>query len=520
MSNSGSSTWTIVGLVFFVLTLGLGISEYFTLKALSEARVKQKDFETLTGKLTSENGQLKTQAGQLAEKINGTSFTGNNEQTEIDGLLSSYADRLKTISGDPSEAPKSCLLVIEGLVANLASKDRQLRDAQRERDTYKLLSDTETEKTYTQKETFDNKTDDLNNTNDQRREDADNRYKDLQAQKTELEKSVAEIKADDQALAARLETQAADAEESVKLIAGINTSLRNRIETLIDPLTEIPDGKIVYVDQMNRVAWLNIGEADGVRLLTTFGVYAQDSLAKGILESKGSLEVIRIVGAHECEARILNDEMENPFTPGDFVFTPLWKSGDQVKVALDYFLDVDGDNKDDLDLLVNLINSSGSSVSAWIDKEGEIRGRIDPDVNYVITSNTPIMTILERDPDLSDEMKNKIKKSHMDLLDEADKQSVPQISLAEFLRQTHYKQSARISRFQEPGGMAHSAQGGVPVTAHADIAPIYDKDTKTAKVISFGVTAPIYDSRRIENPGYSSGKVSDAYFHKRTRKTP
>ncbi len=34
MSNSGSNTWTIVGLVFFVLALALGISEYFTAMAL------------------------------------------------------------------------------------------------------------------------------------------------------------------------------------------------------------------------------------------------------------------------------------------------------------------------------------------------------------------------------------------------------------------------------------------------------------------------------------------------------
>ncbi|MBR6481084.1 MAG: hypothetical protein IKT12_05220, partial [Thermoguttaceae bacterium] len=349
-------------------------------------------------------------------------------------------------------------------------------------------------------------------------EDAENRYKDLQAQKTELEKTVADVKAGDKALIDKLETQTADAEESVKMIAGINTSLRDRIERLTDPLTEIPDGKIVYVDQLNRVVWLNIGEADGVRLLTTFGVYSKDALAEGILESKGSLEVIRIVDAHECEARILNDEMEDPFVPGDYIFTPLWKSGEQVKVALDYFLDVDGDNKDDLDLLVNLINQSGSSVSAWIDKDGEIRGEIQPDVSYIIMSNTPIMTIINSDPDMSDELKNKVRDAHMHLLDAADQKGVPRITLAQFLHETHYKQSARVSRYQEPGGVKQTDRGGIPITSHANIAPIFDKNTKDAKVNSFGVTAPIYNPRRVDNPGPSSGKVSDAYFHRRNNK--
>ncbi|MBO7725480.1 MAG: hypothetical protein J6S40_03340 [Thermoguttaceae bacterium] len=511
MSNSGSNTWTIVGLVFFVLALALGISEYFTAMALYSAKVQTHDYGTLSSQLNSENNRLTGDADTLKNLIG----VGGDSS---DAVVAAASETLKNVAGDQSETPKSCLMVIEGLVQNLTGKDRQLEKATKDRDSYKLIADMETEKADTQKETFDTKTDDLNNTNDKRQEDAENRYKDLQAQKAELEKTVAEVKADDNALIDKLETQTADAEESVKMIAGINASLRDRIERLTDPLTEIPDGKIVYVDQLNRVVWLNIGEADGVRLLTTFGVYSKDALADGALESKGSLEVIRIVDAHECEARILNDEMEDPFVPGDYIFTPLWKSGEQVKVALDYFLDVDGDNKDDLDLLVNLINQSGSSVSAWIDKDGEIRGKIEPDVNYIIMSNTPIMTIIDSDPDMSDEMKNKIRDAHMHLLDDADKKGVPRISLAQFLHETHYKQSARVSRYQEPGGVKQTDRGGIPIVSHANIAPIYDKNTKDAKVNSFGVTAPIYNPRRVDNPGPSSGKVSDAYFHRRSNK--
>ncbi len=512
MSNSGNNTWTIVGLVFFGLALALGISEYFTAMALYSAKVRGSDYKALQQELNREETRLTADAQMFKTKMTG----GDSQESEQ--LISSYPETLSRAAGDLSNTPKSCLSVIEGLVQNLGEKDRQLEEALKERDSYKLIADTETDKTDVQKETFDTKTDDLNNTNSKRQEDAENRYKDLQAQKSELEKTVAEVKADDKALVERLETQAADAEESVKMISGINNSLRGRIEQLIDPLTEVPDGKIVYVDQLNRVVWLNIGEADGVRLLTTFGVYSKDALAEGVLDSKGSLEIIRIVDAHECEARILNDEMEDPFVPGDYVFTPLWKSGEQVKVALDYFLDVDGDNKDDLDLLVNLINSSGSAVSAWIDKEGEVRGQIEPDVDYIIMSNTPIMTILDTDPDLTDDLKTKIRDAHMNLLDSAEQNGVPRISLAEFLRKTHYKQSARVSRYQEPGGVKQTDHGGTPITARANIAPIYDEKTKDSKVSSFGVTAPIYNPRRVDNPGPAPGKVSDAYFHKRSHK--
>ena len=76
--------------------------------------------------------------------------------------------------------------------------------------------------------------------------------------------------------------------------------------------------------------------------------------------AKGSVRVVRSIGPHLSEAKILEDEMSNPIQPGDLAYTPLWRPGKVVKYALDYGLDIDGDGLSDLDQIINIIQSSGA----------------------------------------------------------------------------------------------------------------------------------------------------------------
>ena len=521
-SNNSGNGILITMIVFIVLTLGLGVGEYFTAKALSEAKSTAASEKEKATKAEQDAAKLRTASEKLRDLI-GVGYTKDGDSAKLIDDLNSLCDdlaaRWNEITGDSSDVPKTCIAVIEGLVSSLEQKNQMLENSESDRNSYEQMAYSEEAKTTWQKEEFDNTVTQITEENQNRQKDADARFDTLNSQNLELAKKVETIQAEAKEVNDRYKTEAADAKESVKYVAGINKELRSKIDQLTDPLFEIPDGLIVYVDQENRVVRLNIGEADGVRLLTTFGVYASDSLEKGEIQSKGSLEVIRIVGEHESEARILDDEMENPFTPGDMIYTPLWKTGTETRIALDYFLDVDGDDKDDIDLLVNIINASGGKVSAWVDKSGDLQGKISSDVTYLITSNTPINEVMESDPDTPAEIKDKIVNAHTKLLEDAQNYSVRTMKLSEFLRRTHYKQSAEVSRYQEPGGMAkRTDRSGAPIISDAAIAPIYDERTKDAKTTSFGVTAPIYNPNRVDSPQSSSGKVSDTYFRKRSPK--
>jgi len=90
-----------------------------------------------------------------------------------------------------------------------------------------------------------------------------------------------------------------------------------------------PDGVIRHVDETSRTVWLNLGEQDGVRLHLTFGVYAQDdnSGTRKVSDAIGNVEVVRMLGDHLCEARIFGEQLENPISPGDVVYSSSWSPG-------------------------------------------------------------------------------------------------------------------------------------------------------------------------------------------------
>lgn len=453
-------------IIFIILTLGLGVGEYFTAKALKEAngvlQTKKSDLASKEKDLREKTEQV----GWMKEKIGySADFDYDQLVTDLDKRLQSLvkkddADYPTVAAGCLESEPESCLDAINQLVASAAAKNEELRNLVDERDSYEKDAEDEEEKTGAQKSNFDNEVADLTEDSRQQNEEANRKYDELNFDTQKKVEEVGVVKRDSAATNEHYREETAAARETVEQIAEVNNSLRTKIEQLTNPYFDEPDALIVYVDQQNRTVRLNIGREDGVRLLTTFSVFPADSLEKGEIKEKGTLEIVNIIGDHESEGRIVEDELTEPFAPGDLVYTPLWSTGEKLAYALDYYLDVDGDNKDDLDLMVNVINAGGAAVDAWIDKTGELRGKVTPAVNYVILSNTPIDKALDEDSNLSDEVKDKILKAHEKLLEEAQINGVRLMKLSEFLRRTNFRRGTDIARFKEPGGLDAKPEGG------------------------------------------------------------
>jgi len=146
--------------------------------------------------------------------------------------------------------------------------------------------------------------------------------------------------------------------------------------------------------------YLNIGEADKVRLRTTFSVWDPDEVAtpywqernqqveeqaKEQLERtrkfltphkqhgpKAAIEVIEILGPHLSKARIIKSRLDNPIAPGDKVYSPIFIPGQTIRVALVGRFDLDGEGGDDRDLFVKIIRDQGAIVEAITNDSGEI----------------------------------------------------------------------------------------------------------------------------------------------------
>jgi hypothetical protein len=102
------------------------------------------------------------------------------------------------------------------------------------------------------------------------------------------------------------------------------------------------------------------------------------------VDKKGSIEVRRILGPHLSEATILEDDVSQPVMAGDIIYSPIFEKGRPVHFALGGPMDVDGDGKDDFDLVRSLIQLNGGAIDAEVDAMGKRTGEISMDTTYVI----------------------------------------------------------------------------------------------------------------------------------------
>ncbi len=131
----------------------------------------------------------------------------------------------------------------------------------------------------------------------------------------------------------QLTTQIANLENENKAVKETNTALAEKVKSLTEENFNLPDGRIVRVAHgINRV-FLNIGKADGLRPNRTFAIY--DSKVNNFEKDqhKAMIEVTRITGPHQAEARITDENPIDPILPDDFVLTATWDPGYSVPIA-------------------------------------------------------------------------------------------------------------------------------------------------------------------------------------------
>lgn len=167
-----------------------------------------------------------------------------------------------------------------------------------------------------------------------------------------------------------------------------------------------PDGLVIWVNQRQRLTWINLGSADGLSRQMTFSVFSQQQAsafklqetakAEGegtervaTLDAKGRLEVVRVLGAHEAECRILEDKASDPILPGDWIQTPAWSPGQHFGFALLGSMDIDKDGQDDTELIKNLIRINGGTIDAHLTPEGILEGAITVRTRYMVEGEIP-----------------------------------------------------------------------------------------------------------------------------------
>jgi len=163
-----------------------------------------------------------------------------------------------------------------------------------------------------------------------------------------------------------------------------------------------PDGKIVWINSVDNLAYINLGSDDLLRKRITFSVYdpsttdvtsgkskdagARDKNAAIVssAKKKGTIEVIDVTGPHMAECRIIESTNATPILRDDVIFTPLWRPGQQEHFALAGLLDVDGKGVNDRAKIHDIIHQHGGVIDAETDDQGMMKGSVTYSTRYLI----------------------------------------------------------------------------------------------------------------------------------------
>lgn len=507
MRNTGV---TVSLIVFMVLSLILGVTTYIGAKGTSEKKMQVASAKKLTSDAQSANSAMKSELKDLKDKVGYPAVEDNKEF--VASMSKDTTDALGAV-----EACASYRDVVTRLSANLKRKNEEVKDYESQQLAAENLADSQSTMTTNQKDQFDSVEATLQDEHKTNLDNAKTSYANLDASFKQQDADLTALKDKTQAEIRDAKQQTADYQEAVSKFQEINKDLSERADKLANVLFTRHDAQVVYADQFLKTVRLNVGEKDGLRPLTTFNIYRPNALNMDDEVVKGSVQIVRCLGDHLCEAKILEDEMSNPIQVGDLAYTPLWRPGNVIKYALDYGLDIDGDGRSDLDQLINIIQSSGAEVAAYIDDEGKLNGEITADVYRVVRSDVNIVDVVAHDSTRNEAAREALQRLDQEFLDSAKKLDVPEIFLSDFLKVIGYKETAKITRYRERNGVDLQDNGVIlPRSSDGVVAPSYQIEPDAAPTSS-GIVAPSY--RKDSDPApTSSGKVSDYYFRKRTEK--
>ncbi len=237
--------------------------------------------------------------------------------------------------------------------------------------------------------------------------------------------------------------------------------LREKLKNLTKVSFEKPDGFVRWVNSSANTVSINLGSQDGLRERTTFSVYRKDHhgvARKGAEDIKAQIEVVRVVSAHSAEARILDDDIYNPISKGDPIYTPLWSPGQQEKFAVVGRIDLDRDGLDDRDQFRDLVSDAGGVLNHEVLDDGtrirylQYPGKsvewsdgdpiLDSNTKYLIIANIPDPALAVQDDER--ERRSLISSQLTALRAEARRLGIDEINLSDFLAYAGYKPQRRI----------------------------------------------------------------------------
>jgi len=388
-------------IVFAFLTIVLAVTT-FMFYAQSQTAYKEKtDAQSAKQQTDQENNKLKYRLAAMNYVLGVKDVTKQEveiakgaagQDAEAEKILADFeADMV--LLGDqaaPDSSAKNYRTMCNILLAALNSKNmsvtnanEQTRGAQQALETMTKAEKARADEAVAARDKAAKDLDNERETNIATRQEMEGRATKLQetltSVTTKATKDLEQVSKDAktaQSRAANLETTVAVQREHIKQI-GTEQSL-----------FENPDGHVKWVNQRQRLVWIDVGREDGLLRQTTFNVYDHDENGVASAKPKGSIEVVSL-GDRLSEARILEDSAANPIINGDIIHTIAWSPGQRIHFALAGKMDINGDGVDDYDMVRNIIRINGGEIDAELRPDGtRTPGKITVNTRYLVRGNT------------------------------------------------------------------------------------------------------------------------------------
>jgi len=310
-----------------------------------------------------------------------SSFSGNAEITEIQNKY--LADM--ALFG-PNVTEKNYRKLVETLMQTVRERNLQVdAQAKREEDLkarYDATIKQETEAREAERKRADELAAQLERAQVNYAQKEKERQDEITSIQTERQKQAQLAEREKRSLLARIDALSKERDELTK----VNDALGKKIEIMSGEDFQYVQGKITEVTEGGRMVYLNLGKADGLRPGVRFGVLDDDVSRVADAKPKARLEVIEVNQQtdHLSRARVLPDRFSTTILRGDKVYSPAWQPGRKVSFGLVGKMDIDGDGKDDREVVKALIVQNGGEVSMDMKPDGRQEGSLSVDTRWLV----------------------------------------------------------------------------------------------------------------------------------------
>jgi hypothetical protein len=370
-------------IVFVMLTIILSVTAYLFYRQYQEADGKGRQAQADVSKAQDESRKNAEEASKLKQLL-----TGSESEVRED-LVQRFNNDVKKYGSAFAEEERYYRPMLEKTANALAEKSEELVKAKAEieswRDKYAIreaskepeIKKLEERAAQAEKEKDTARTQ-FEADGSKLREDATKVHADMteavKKAKTEVENAVAKIEASDGKL---------------KKMTRQYQDKAHDVQRLTSQTFDAPLGEVRWVNQRTGTVWVDLGRSDSLARQVSFGVYPADISNLTLSAKKAGIEITQVISDHLAEARITDDKADDPIMPGDKIYTPVWTPGEKKHFALTGVLDVDGDGRNDVRIVINLITLNGGVVDCYLDEKGEIVGQMTPNTRYLVIGDRP-----------------------------------------------------------------------------------------------------------------------------------